>query len=67
MFCTWKSTLQRQYTEKFEKISPEMKLRGLSPNSYNHVSASDLYCTVIHKVGLPILLKENRWTDRGNI
>ncbi len=39
-----------------------MKLRGLSPSSYIHVSLSDLYT-----IGLPILLQENRWTDRGNI
>jgi hypothetical protein len=24
-------------------VFPEMKLRGLVPNSYNHVSVSDLY------------------------
>jgi hypothetical protein len=41
-----------------------MKLRGLSPNSYIHVSLSDLY---IPTIGLPILLQENRWTDRENI
>jgi hypothetical protein len=41
-----------------------MKLRGLSPNSYIYVSVSDLY---IPTIGLPILLQENRWTDRGNI
>jgi hypothetical protein len=41
-----------------------MKLRGLSPNSYIHVSVSDLY---IPTVGLSILLQENRWTDHGNI
>jgi hypothetical protein len=41
-----------------------MKLRGLSPNSYIHVSVSDLN---IPTIGLPILLQENRWTDRGNI
>jgi hypothetical protein len=36
-----------------------MKLRDLSPNSYIH-----LY---IPKVGLPILLQENMWTDRQNV
>ena len=41
-----------------------MKLRGVSPRFYIHVSVSDLYITTI---GLPILLQENRWTDRGNI
>jgi hypothetical protein len=41
-----------------------MKLRCLGPNSYIHVFVHDLY---IPKIGLPILLQENRWTDRGNI
>jgi hypothetical protein len=41
-----------------------MKLRGLVPNSYIHVSVSDLY---IPTIGLPILLQENRWTDPGSI
>jgi hypothetical protein len=41
-----------------------MKLCGLSPNSYIHVSVGDLY---IPMIGLPILLQENRWTDRWNI
>ncbi len=48
-------TLQRQYKENSKQIFPEMKLRGLSPNSYIH-----LY---IPTVGLPILLQENMWTD----
>jgi hypothetical protein len=41
-----------------------MKLRGLCPNSYAHVSVSDLY---IPRIRLPTLLQENMWTDRGNI
>jgi hypothetical protein len=43
-----------------------MKLRGLCPNSnyYIHVTVTDLY---IPTFGLPIMLQENRWTDRGNI
>jgi hypothetical protein len=56
--------LQRQYTENLKQIFLEMKLRGLSPSSYIHVSVSDLY---IPTIGLPILLQENRWTERGNI
>jgi hypothetical protein len=46
------------------KMFPEMKLRCLSPNSYIHVSVRDLN---IPSTGLPILLQENRWVDRGNI
>ncbi len=41
-----------------------MQLRGLSPNSYIHVYVSDLYFPTM---GLPILLQENRCTDRGNV
>jgi hypothetical protein len=52
--------LQRQYTENSKQIFPEIKLRGLSPNSYIHVSVSVLY---ILTIGLPILLQENMWTD----
>ena len=37
---------------------------SLSPNSYIYVSVSNLY---IPKIGLPILLQENRWIDRENI
>jgi hypothetical protein len=38
-------------TEKSIYAFPEMKLRGLVPNSYIHVSVSDLY---IPRIGLPI-------------
>jgi hypothetical protein len=44
-------------------VFPEMKLCGLDPNFYNHVSVSDLY---ISTIGLPILLQQNRRTDHGN-
>ncbi len=51
---------------KFETytVFPEKELRGHSPNSYIHVSLCYLY---IPAIGLPILLQENRWTNRGNI
>jgi hypothetical protein len=39
-------------------------MRGLSPNSYIHVSVSVLNIPTIRR---PFLLQENRWTDRGNI
>ncbi len=35
-------------------VLPEMKLRGLVPNFHIHVSVSDLYCTYIPTIGLPI-------------
>jgi hypothetical protein len=42
-----------------------MKLRGLVPYSYIHVSVSDLY---ISKIGLPTYFTAaKRWIDRGNI
>jgi hypothetical protein len=41
-------------------VFPEMKLRGLVPNSYVHVS-------VRPRIGLPIWLQQNRQTDPGNI
>jgi hypothetical protein len=39
-------------TENPIYVFPEMKLRGLVPNSYIHVSVSELY---IPRIGLPIL------------
>jgi hypothetical protein len=45
--------------ENSKKIFPGKELRGFSPNSYIHVSVSDLNIPLI---GLPILLQENRWT-----
>jgi hypothetical protein len=57
-------TLQR-HKKISKQIFQEKELRGYRPNSYIHVSVSDLYIPLI---GLPILLQENRWTpERGNI
>jgi len=39
-------------------------MRSLVPKSYIYVSVSDLYISLI---GLPILLQEKRWAERGNI
>jgi hypothetical protein len=50
--------------QKLIYVFPEMKLRGLVPNSYIHVSVSTLY---IPKIGLPIWLQHIRQTDPGNI
>ncbi len=51
-------------------VIPEMKLlcqkqknNVLSSSSYTHVSLRDLY---ISRIGLPILLQGNMWTDPGN-
>jgi hypothetical protein len=62
--CSLTSALQRHNNENSEQIFQEKELRGYSPNSYTHVSVSDLYIPLI---GLPILLPENRWTKRGNL
>jgi hypothetical protein len=43
---------------------PEMKLHGLVHNFHIHVSVSDVYISTIFP---PILLQQNRGTDRGNI
>ncbi len=40
-------------SKNFKQIFPDMKLRGLVPNSYIHVSVSDLYIPTIDP---PILL-----------
>jgi hypothetical protein len=44
-------TVTLQCIENPIYVFPEMKLRGLVPNSYIHVYVSDLY---IPKIGLPI-------------
>jgi hypothetical protein len=53
-------------TEHAIYVFPEMKLRGLVPNSYIHVfvSHSDL---CIPRNGLHLWLQQNRQTDPGNI
>jgi hypothetical protein len=59
----YERAMQKHNTENSKQIFPEKELRGHSPNSYIHVSVSDL---TIPMSGLFILLQENRWTDRGN-
>jgi hypothetical protein len=61
LYC---NALQRHNTEKLKQIFPGKELCDYSPNSYIHVSVSDLY---IPPIGLPILLQGNRWAERGNI
>jgi hypothetical protein len=45
-------------------VFPEMKLHGLVPNSYIHVSVSDLY---IPRTSMPMWLQQIRQADPGNI
>jgi hypothetical protein len=58
------STSHLHCTENRIYAFPEKELRGLSPNSYIHVSVSDLY---IPRIGPHIWLQQNRQTDPGNI
>jgi hypothetical protein len=58
------TALQRHNTENSKQILPEKEFHGLSPNFRIHLSVSDLF---IPKIGLPILLQENRWAVPGNI
>jgi hypothetical protein len=45
-------------------LFPKQKYNVLSPSSYAHISVRDLY---ISRIGLPVLLQGNMWTDPGNI
>jgi hypothetical protein len=45
-------------------LFPKQNYNVLSPSSYTHISVRDLY---ISRIGLPILLQENMWTDPRNI
>jgi hypothetical protein len=45
-------------------LFPKQNYNVLSPSSYTHISVRDLY---ISRIGLPIQLQENTWTDPGNI
>ncbi len=58
------AALQRHNTENCYQIFQGKELRGLSPNFHIHVSVRDLYSL---RIGLPILLQENIWTDPGSI
>ncbi len=55
------------YSQKWNcaaSLFPKQNFNAVSPNSYTHISARDLY---VSRIGLPILLKPNMWTDPGNI
>jgi hypothetical protein len=54
-------TLERHDTKNSKQIFPEKKLRGFSMGFHSHVSLSNLL--FIPRIGLPILLQENMWTD----
>jgi hypothetical protein len=54
---SYSSVLQRHCTKYWKQIFPEMKLRGIVPNSYIHEFESDLY---IPTIAPPIWLQQNR-------
>ncbi len=60
IYISWNCTFCTHCNENPIYVFPEMKLRGHVPNSYIHVSVSDLY---IPRIGLPIWLQQNRQTD----
>jgi hypothetical protein len=45
-------------------LFPKQNYNVLSPSSYTHISERDIYTS---RIGLPILLQGNLWTDPGNI
>jgi hypothetical protein len=45
-------------------LLPKQNYNVLSPSSYTPISVRDLY---ISRIGLPILLQGNMWTEPGNI
>ncbi len=47
-----------------EMFFPKQNYNVLSPSSCTHISVRDLY---ISRIGLPIQLQGNMWTDPGNI
>jgi hypothetical protein len=55
--------LQRHGTENSKQIFQGKELCGYNPNPYINVYVNDLYIPLI---GLPILLQENRWAERGS-
>jgi hypothetical protein len=44
-------------------LFPNQNYDVLSPSSYTHISARDLY---ISRIGMSILLQGNMWTNPGN-
>ena len=67
------TTLQRHFTENSKQMFPERKLRGLVPNSFIHVSVSDLYTYIIYprsvclfccrKIGKPSIQIAHRYMN----
>ncbi len=63
--CSWVIPVTSRTVQKILFYAfPAMKLRDLVPNSYIHVSVSDLY---IPRISLPFWLQQKRQTDPGNI
>ncbi len=45
-------------------LFPKQNYNSLSPSSYTHIPVIDIY---ISRIGLPMLVQENMWTDHENI
>jgi hypothetical protein len=61
----WEKCLVPIYVfPEMKLIFPKQNYNVLSPSSYTQISVRGLY---ISRIGLPILLQENMWTDPGNI
>jgi hypothetical protein len=56
-------TAKTQY-QKMETNIPRKGITSLSPNIHIQMSVKDFY---ILRIGLPVLLQENMWTDSGNM
>ncbi len=49
---------------EMNQLFPKQNFNLLPTSSYTHISEIDLY---IYRIGMPILLQENMWTNPGNI
>ncbi len=58
----WESNMNVRFPE-MKLFFPKQNYNVLSPSSYTCISVKDLY---ISRIGLPMLLQENMWTDPGN-
>jgi hypothetical protein len=64
MFVSTNSTASLHCIKNPIYVFPEMKLGGLVPNSYIHVSVNDLY---LPRIGLPVWLQQNMQIHLRNI
>ncbi len=63
MRIQYKSLVPIYVLPEMNLLFPKQNYNVLSPSSYTHIFVRDLY---ISRIGLPILLQGNMWTDPGN-